>query len=378
MISGKGYPRVSFGIIVLNGEPFTRFCLRSLYPFAHQIIVVEGAHEEAGSVATEDGHSVDGTLEELYRFQREEDPLGKVEIVTRDGFWPMRDELGRCKTVQSRAYADRATGDYLWQVDIDEFYLARDMERVLAVLTDDPTITAVSFHQRAFWGRPAYEVDGWPLRRGKRVYHRLFKWGPGYRYVTHQQPTVADEQGRDLRQLHWLRPGSPQLDGVYLYHYSLLFPWQVEQKSIIYEHQNPEGCADIVEWAREAYFKLGRPYRMHNLYKSPGWLQRYHGSHPSEVESMMAYAAAHDIRGGLRPIDDVDAMIDSWWYPVGRNALKVLDYVDRLVRWTLLQALRASHAPRKVARAIRRATSGRGGGEGSRPGVETKRPGGVP
>ena len=36
-------PRVTYGIIVLNGEPFTRYCLRSLYPFAHEIIVVEGA-----------------------------------------------------------------------------------------------------------------------------------------------------------------------------------------------------------------------------------------------------------------------------------------------------------------------------------------------
>lgn len=378
MSNRKRYPRVTFGIIVLNGEPFTRFCLRSLYPFAHQIIVVEGAHEEAYSVATEDGHSVDGTLEELYRFQREEDPLGKVEIVTRDGFWPMRDELGRCKTVQSRAYAERATGDYLWQVDIDEFYLARDMDRVLAALGDDPTITAVSFNQRAFWGRPAYEVDGWPLRRGKRVYHRLFKWGSGYRYVTHQEPTVTDELGRDLRQRHWLHPGSRELDGVYLYHYSLLFPWQVEQKSIIYQHQNPEGCADIVEWAREAYFALGRPYRMHNLYESPGWLQRYRGSHPSEVQNMMAYAAANDIRGGLRAMADVEAMLDSWWYPLGRNALKALDYADRLAQWILLQARRGAHAPRRVAQAVRRAASGREGSGGSRPGDGAKGPGGAP
>ncbi len=39
-------PKVTFGIIVLNGEPFTRYCLRSLYPFAHEIIVVEGGHED--------------------------------------------------------------------------------------------------------------------------------------------------------------------------------------------------------------------------------------------------------------------------------------------------------------------------------------------
>ena len=34
-------PRVTFGIIVLNGEPFTRYCLRALYPFAYEIIVVD-------------------------------------------------------------------------------------------------------------------------------------------------------------------------------------------------------------------------------------------------------------------------------------------------------------------------------------------------
>ena len=43
--SVSALPRISFGIIVFNGEPFTRYCLRALYPFAHEIIVVEGGHE---------------------------------------------------------------------------------------------------------------------------------------------------------------------------------------------------------------------------------------------------------------------------------------------------------------------------------------------
>src|SRR5450759_1649932 len=146
------YPRVTFGIIVLNGEPFTRYCLRSLYPFAHQIIVVEGGHEDTRAVATPDGQSIDGTLEALQRFKAEEDPLDKVEIVTRGGFWPKTDEFGRHRTHQSRAYAERATGDYLWQVDIDEFYLPSQMESVLHMLVHDPTISAVSFNLLAFWG----------------------------------------------------------------------------------------------------------------------------------------------------------------------------------------------------------------------------------
>ena len=95
------FPKITFGIIVLNGEPFTRYCLRSIYPYAYEIIVVEGGHEDAKVVSTPDGHSIDGTLETLRRFKSEEDPENKVQIVTRDGLWTKSDELGRHRTPQS-------------------------------------------------------------------------------------------------------------------------------------------------------------------------------------------------------------------------------------------------------------------------------------
>ena len=107
MIDIDQFPRLTFGLIILNGQPFIRYNLRALYPFAHQIIVVEGAAPGAAEVATADGHSTDGSLAELYRFQAEEDPEQKIEIVTKDGFWSEKDEM-------SQAYAVRATGDYLW------------------------------------------------------------------------------------------------------------------------------------------------------------------------------------------------------------------------------------------------------------------------
>ena len=103
--------KVTFGIIVLNGEPFVRYNLRALYPLAHQIIVVEGAAPAAASIATPDGHSTDGTLEILRDFKVNEDPDNKLTIVTaedngyQNGFWPGE------KYEQSQAYADRTTGD---------------------------------------------------------------------------------------------------------------------------------------------------------------------------------------------------------------------------------------------------------------------------
>ena len=48
-------PRITFGIIVLNGEPFTRYNLQALYPFAHEIIVVQRASLRAAPVATPTG-----------------------------------------------------------------------------------------------------------------------------------------------------------------------------------------------------------------------------------------------------------------------------------------------------------------------------------
>jgi hypothetical protein len=324
-----GFPRVTFGIIVLNGEPFTRYCLRSLYPYAHEIIVVEGGHEDTRSVATPDGHSIDGTVEVLQRFCKEEDPEHKVTVVMRDGFWPKQDELGRNRTPQSRAYAELATGDYLWQVDVDEFYRARDMECVLGMLADDDSITAMSFRTRTFWGDPSYAVDCWHSRRGGDQYHRLFKWGPGYRYLTHEPPTVSDARGRDLRQQHWVDARASAARGVYLFHYSLLFPWQVRQKVLIYRDEKPRACAEIVTWAEKSYFALGNPYRVHNHYDSPSWLQRYGGDHPQQVRVMMADIRAGRVRAQVRQNEDVERLLGSWWYPVGRRCLMIGDYLDR-------------------------------------------------
>jgi hypothetical protein len=350
-VSAAKRPKVTFGIIVLNGEPFTRYCLRSLYPFAHEIIVVEGGHENALDVSTPDGHSTDATLETLYRFKAEEDPEDKVQIVVRDGPWPQRDELGNSKTPQSRAYAERATGDYLWQVDIDEFYRPEDMERVFAMLREDPTITAVSFNVYPFWGGLQYVSDGWYWRRGKITFHRLFQWGPGYRYVTHQPPTVADEWGRDLRTRTWVSGDEMARRGIRLYHYDHVFPHQVRNKALFYRRQAPRVCAEINEWAAAGYFDLTRPYHVERHYWLPAWIERYEGSHPPEALHMM-----EDIRAGrldveLRRTDDVERLLRSPRYRAGRTALKGLDHVDRAWRWGKLQGLRASHVPRKVAEA---------------------------
>ena len=306
-------PTITFGIIVFNGEPFTRYCLRALYPFADEIIVVEGACPGASALATPSGHSADGTLETLFRFKSDEDPDNKLQIVLQDGLWNEKDE-------QSQAYTERATGDYLWQVDIDEFYQPEDMHFLLERMRQHPEPTAISFEQVCFWGGFDYTVDGWYLRRGGNIYHRVFKWRAGYQYVTHRPPTVQDMAGRDLRSVRWISPQTLSQNGMRLYHYSFLFPKQVLDKS---EYRSK---ADWIkpyqkmsrEWAERNYLVLGNPFRVHNVFTHPSWLEPFSGKHPPAIQALREDIREGTTRVSLRGTEDIDRLLASKSYAVKR------------------------------------------------------------
>lgn len=317
----SAFPRITFGIIVLNGEPFTRYNLRALYPFAHEIIVVEGAAPAAANVATPDGHSRDGTLDTLYRFKAEEDPEDKVQIVTRDGFWTEKDEM-------SQAYAERATGDYLWQIDIDEFYLPEDMERIINMLRDDPGITAMSFRTINFWGAPQYIVDSGVLHSNIGIYHRLFKWGAGYCYMTHRPPTVHNAEGIDMRSIHWVTGDQLAKQRIYLYHYALLLPKQVQEKSDYYGQKFPD-ISGGPAWFEQNYAHLSNPYRVHNIRHYYSWLKRYEGQHPPQVLKM--WAALQDDQFPFKPRtqDDIEQLVDTPLYRIGRFGLQIFYVIHR-------------------------------------------------
>jgi hypothetical protein len=341
-------PKITFGIIVLNGEPFTRYCLRSIYPFAYEIIVVEGGHEDTRSVCTPDGHSVDGTLETLYRFKNEEDTENKLTIVTRDGFWPKRDELGNHRTPQSRAYAERATGDYLWQVDIDEFYKASDMTKIIEMLKENPSITAISFKQKSFWGDINYISDAVYLRRNAGGWHRIFKWGKDYRYLTHEPPTIVDENGTDMRAKLWIKGEKMARLGIFMYHYCLLFPWQVEQKVKVYTDEKPESFSEAIQWAENNYFRLGNPYRVHNVYKLPSWLIRFHGKHPEQVKLMMRDIKDRKIDAKLRRTDDIEEIVDSFGYKIRIILIKIEAPLKQFAK----QLSRIKNIPNRIRKII--------------------------
>lgn len=344
--------RITFGMIVLNGEPFTRYNLRSIYPWAHQIVVVEGACKAAATVATPDGHSGDDTLEVLRRFQAEEDPDRKLTIVTAedeghpDGFWPGE------KHEMSQAYAKRATGNYLWQVDVDEFYREEDMPRIVGLLQQG--VDAVTFPAVSFWGGIRFVEDGEFMRVHKaREFHRLFRWESGFRYTSHRPATVVDVQGHDLRTQRWVR--AVDLEGErksYMYHYSMLLPKQVRDKCSYYSHVDWAAFESMDRWARETFFQLKNPFRVCNTLHVPlSWLEEYRGPHPKQILEMV-----ENIRAGrhpsveLRRTEDIRRVIRTPRYRLGRLMRKTwVRFVPlRNAVWSWLARLRRSLVgPRK-------------------------------
>ena len=343
-------PKISFGMIVLNGEPFVRYNLRALYPFAFQIIVAEGGVPGAAAIATPDGHSSDGTLELLRDFQAHEDPEHKVMIVTAEdeghpnGFWPGE------KDEQSQAYARIATGDYLWQIDVDEFYKQADMQFVLEMLRDAPDITAVSFKQTTFWGGFDYITDGWYLRRGAENCYRVFKWGPEFQYVTHRPPTVCDSNGRDLRNMKSFTAEDTSRLGIYMYHYSLVFPKQVRDKCLYYRDADWARRSRVEEWSEDVFTQFNRPYRVHNVYEYPSWLQRFSGPHPVQIELLREDIETGAVAVELRPTEDIERVLASRCYRVGRALLqsRVLMWVDGTLRFISRAMLSFLRDPKRM------------------------------
>jgi len=315
-------------MIVLNGEPFTRYNIRALYPFAHEIIVVEGACSASKNCATLDGHSNDGTPNILRDFRSWEDPEQKLTIITAedeghpDGFWAEKDEM-------SQAYAKRATGDYLWQIDMDEFYHARDIQRVIKMLTENPELKAVTFRALSFWGGLKYRTDGIYLRTGAQDFHRLFAWGPGYEYVTHRPPTVVDEHGRNLRDLSCLTARTLASRGIYMYHYTFVFPFQVRSKFEYHDALDREnGLSPFILEKRKAwlrnYFDLRDPFLIDDtsVISGPSWIRRFRGEHPEGILQLKNDIIQRNIILEQRKTEDIESLLMSLWYDI-----KVIFYI---------------------------------------------------
>ena len=309
------YPKITFGIIVLNGQPFLEHNLLALYPFAHQIIVVEGATKAAAALARPDGHSKDESFEMLKRFKSKQDAENKLIVVSAgdegfsEGLWPEKNEM-------SQAYAKRATGDWLWQVDADEFYMEEDMREIVRLLGEDDSISAVSFPYLEFFGGFDTLISGQWHKYEHPRFHRLFKWGAGYQYAEHRPPTVIDEKGRDLRDRNWLSTPMHGQKKIFLRHYAYVLPKQAEQKAGYYSNVMwSESFRDNQRWLEESYQELKNPLFLGQRGRwELQWLEPYSGAHPEQIEMLRADLKKGKLKERTREKGDIEALLKSPFY----------------------------------------------------------------
>ncbi|MEX2160732.1 MAG: hypothetical protein WD751_02365 [Anaerolineales bacterium] len=298
--------------------------LRALYPFAHEIIVVEGATRAAKSLATAGGHSTDGTLEMLHEFKRGQDPDKKIQVITAadegyaDGFWPEKEEM-------SGAYARRISGQWLWQVDSDEFYLEADMAAVLSLLEAEPGISTISFPYFELFGGFSSTITGsWHLHQ-QTLCHRIFRWGEGYRYSAHRPPTVTDADGKDLRKGHWVSYPQNGAKPIYMFHYSYIFPKQAHQKVGYYSNVHWTSVFRKNEqWMEESYQRLKKPMFLGEKgWPNLQWLEPYRGEHPEAIMALQEDLASGKIAEPTRDTKDIERLLRSPVYAMEKRLARV-------------------------------------------------------
>ena len=274
--------KIDFGMIVFNGEYVLKENLESLYPFANQIIIVEGPVKHYCDLGFTT--STDDTISIIKSFP---DPENKIKLI--QGQWSEKDEM-------CNAYAKFLTGDFVWHVDSDELYKKEDMEKVIKYLNDNyDSCYSMSFRLRSFYGGFDRFISG--FEENFEV-HRIQKIIPGKsKWVTHRPPTMLwPPTGKSCKEMgHVDHFQSEKLFGVRIYHYPYVFPSQVKLKIEYYSSwtQIIENYWDVlfVPWMKaqteEEKLKIEKPtlgvqeWKPEN--RGPAFTAKFNGTHPEII-----------------------------------------------------------------------------------------------
>ena len=179
--------------IVLDGMPFLKWqyeCFKKLECDWHWI-VVEGSSSNGGSTQwcnpQEARLSRDGTLEFI-------DSLKDERLSVLHGAWSSKDKMVN----DAAAIAGDIIGDpcVLMQIDVDELYHPKALEKILFLFNEDPTLGAIKMFCRYFVG-PNFICEGkncWSNNTYEWL--RAWRFEPGMFFQRHEPPVMNKILGR--------------------------------------------------------------------------------------------------------------------------------------------------------------------------------------
>jgi glycosyltransferase involved in cell wall biosynthesis len=148
------------------------------------------------------------------------DPDNKIKVV--HGQFKEKDD-------QCNAYMEHISPDidYIWNLDSDEIFLPGDIEKMIKILEEEK-YTSVGFKSLTFYGGFDRYLTG--FEEGAE-FIRIRKVYPGSFWRTHRPPTIQHVwNGPMLPEKHLNFEVCASKYGIRMYHYSYVFPRQVELK----------------------------------------------------------------------------------------------------------------------------------------------------
>jgi hypothetical protein len=227
---------ISAQIIAFNAESvlpknMMTLCIESIMPFVDKIFIVEGAtkattHYFDGNTDsfTKDGRSTDGTIDVLLALEKKYPD--KIDVTIGNGFFNGKTKM--CNTALSKNKSD-----YVWQIDLDEFYKPEDMKKIIKILdTDRPD--AIEFFAKHFWGGFDYCIDERELGWGNdSFWRRIFRVNSSSHWLKHEPPTMITD-GNNCSSGKVITRDRMLQEGIFMYHYSYVHYPQVDFKTKFY------------------------------------------------------------------------------------------------------------------------------------------------
>ncbi len=272
-------PKVSYAMIVFNGDYVLKQNLENIYPFAENIVIVEGPvlyYRNLGFSS-----STDNTIDIIKNFP---DPDKKITLI--QGQWKEKDDM-------CQAYMPHLKGDYLWHIDSDELYKPEDTKKIFDYLDNNKDCYSMGFKLYSFYGGFDRYITG--VEQAFEV-HRLAKIIPGQsKLKTHRPPTLIwPPTGKTCQEMGHVSFNTTASWGVYIYHYSHVFPKQVKAKMSYYSSwtsiiQNYWERL-YVPWMRaksdDEKLLVEMPTKgvQEWAQRDPAYTAKFNGTHPESIE----------------------------------------------------------------------------------------------
>ncbi len=220
-------PKVTFCMIVFNGDYVLKQVLESVYPYAHKIVIVDGVVKYFADKGFTG--SVDNTISIIKNFP---DPEGKI-VLHEKVVCSEKTEL--CQKFMESVPTDT---EFVWCLDSDEVFKGDEILKVFSVLKERSPYS-VSFRSTTFFGGFDHYLTGFENQVG---FKRILKYEAGCTYTQHRPPTLSCERADGLH------IGSDEMADVYgvnMYHYSYVYAKQVRDKVAYYkEAVSKDNCID--------------------------------------------------------------------------------------------------------------------------------------